>query len=253
MKQVKIELSKGNLNNNHFYLTSCLWLFPKETIGGANKFAIASRLLTIRPKGGEEVITDIDGTKNIFRKRAWVENLFKRSGAKAGCFVNIIQESEDVYSIWIDTPKIVDGVGHPLNLINNGDILEEIKGLVIDTPYIDQIIFGDKTWEMRSTATKQRGWIALIRKGSGTVVGVAELVDSIGPFTNEQMIANQSKHKLTAHQLSNPSIGKWNHGWVLMNARALREPLPYQHNKGAVIWVKLSSGTIQAVRTSAGI
>ncbi len=131
--------------------------------------------------------------------------------------------------------------------------MNEIKGLVIDTPYIDQIMFEDKTWEMRSTATKQRGWVALIRKGSGTVVGVAELVDSIGPFTNEQMIANQYKHKLTAHQLSNPDIGKWNHGWVLMNPRTLKVPVPYQHNKGAVIWVKLSSSTIQEVRSSAGI
>lgn len=253
MKQVKIELTKGNINNNHFYLTPCLGLFPIDSIGGANKHAIARRLLTIRPKGGEEVVTDIDGTKNIFRKRGWVGELFKRSGAKAGDFVNIIQEAEGVYSIWIDTPESVGSVEHSINQTNNGEITNEIKGLVIDTPYIDQIMFEDKTWEMRSTATKQRGWVALIRKGSGTVVGVAELVDSIGPFTNEQMIANQSKHKLTAHQLSNPDIGKWNHGWVLMNPRALKVPVPYQHNKGAVIWVKLSSGTIQAVRTSAGI
>jgi len=50
-----------------------------------------------------------------------------------------------------------------------------IKGLIIDTPHIDNILSGQKTWEMRSTQTKQRGLVALIRKGSGTVVNRPEI------------------------------------------------------------------------------
>jgi hypothetical protein len=41
-----------------------------------------------------------------------------------------------------------------------------VDGLVIDKPWIDLILDGKKTWEMRSTLTKKRGKIALIRKGS---------------------------------------------------------------------------------------
>jgi len=39
------------------------------------------------------------------------------------------------------------------------------KGLVIKSPYIDRILAGTKTWEMRSSATSVRGPIALIKQG----------------------------------------------------------------------------------------
>lgn len=103
MNGVKIKLTKGNLNNDHFYLTPCLTMFPADSIGGGNEKSIAKRLLTIRPHGGENVETDVDGTKNIFRKRGWVGALFKRSGAKAGHYVSIRQEEDGSYYVWIDT------------------------------------------------------------------------------------------------------------------------------------------------------
>ncbi len=49
------------------------------------------------------------------------------------------------------------------------------KGLIIDSPHIERILSGAKTWEMRSSKTAQRGRIALIRKGSGLVVGTVEV------------------------------------------------------------------------------
>jgi hypothetical protein len=48
-----------------------------------------------------------------------------------------------------------------------------VKGLVIDEPWVSLITAGKKTWEMRSRNTLVRGRIALIRKGSKTIVGVA--------------------------------------------------------------------------------
>lgn len=48
-----------------------------------------------------------------------------------------------------------------------------MDALVIAEPWIGLILDGSKTWEMRSRATRKRGRIALIRKGSGQVVGVA--------------------------------------------------------------------------------
>src|SRR5882724_4451059 len=53
-----------------------------------------------------------------------------------------------------------------------------MKALVIDEPWITAILKGDKTWEMRKKNCKIRGEIALIRKGSGLVVGTAHVVDS---------------------------------------------------------------------------
>lgn len=103
MDFAKIMLTQGNLNNNHFYLTSCLPMFPMESIGGRNKNEIAKRLLTIRPLGDEDVETDIDGSKNIFRKRGWVGAIFKRSDAKAGQCVCIKKEADGSYQVWIDS------------------------------------------------------------------------------------------------------------------------------------------------------
>ena len=51
------------------------------------------------------------------------------------------------------------------------------RGLIIADPWIDHILNGRKDWEMRSQATSIRGWFGLIRKGSGSVVGLARLRD----------------------------------------------------------------------------
>jgi hypothetical protein len=54
-----------------------------------------------------------------------------------------------------------------------------MKGLVIREPWIDMILDGAKTWELRTQRTTVRGEIALIRKGTGQIEGVAHLVDSL--------------------------------------------------------------------------
>ncbi|MEJ5999928.1 ASCH domain-containing protein [Paucibacter soli] len=113
------------------------------------------------------------------------------------------------------------------------------RGLVIDTPYIDRILAGIKTWEMRSTATKLRGRIALIRKGSGQVIGTAELADSLGPFTDAQMIEHHDKHRIELERIRSGQVAKWRHAWVMKNVHALSTPVPYVHRPGAVIWVAL--------------
>jgi hypothetical protein len=98
----RICLTQGNLNNNHFYLTSCLAMFPADSIGGSNAKMRAGRLLKIKPLGDENVETDIDGTKNIFRKRGWVGEMFRREGARLGDLVCIKQNDEDSYEIWLE-------------------------------------------------------------------------------------------------------------------------------------------------------
>lgn len=101
MNSENISITQGNLNNNHFYLTSCLSIFPAESIGGRNKNAQASLLLRLLPDGGEEVITDIDGTKNIFRKRGWVGALFQREKASPRDCVGIVKNDDGTYYIGI--------------------------------------------------------------------------------------------------------------------------------------------------------
>ena len=58
-----------------------------------------------------------------------------------------------------------------------------MTGLIIRSPWIETILAGEKTWEIRSSNTNVRGPIARIRGGSGRVVGTCDLVDCIGPLT----------------------------------------------------------------------
>lgn len=129
--------------------------------------------------------------------------------------------------------------------------MSEMKGLIIDTPAIDKILSGKKIWEMRATHTKVRGVIALIRKGSGTVVGVVELCDSRGPFTPAEMQSNQHYHQISNDRLADPRVAKWNHAWVLKGVKLFSKPISYTHPNGAVIWVNLDASTSQEIKRSA--
>jgi hypothetical protein len=115
-----------------------------------------------------------------------------------------------------------------------------MKGLIIDEPWIDYILSGRKKWEIRGSNTKVRGSIALIRKGSGLVVGKCELADVKGPLTLAEMQRELDKHRIPKNVLelvferySSP------YAWILKNAKPLRKPVRYHHPRGAVIWVNL--------------
>lgn len=80
--------------------------------------------------------------------------------------------------------------------------------------------------------------------GSGQVVGVVEIVDSLGPLTKTQMLGNTDKHLVPAQMIRRGEVGKYNHAWVLKNAKRLTKPVPYDHPNGAVIWVKLQPDVV---------
>lgn len=119
-------------------------------------------------------------------------------------------------------------------------------GLVVSEPWLTRILEKGKRWEMRSAKTNRRGPIALIEKGSGQVVGVAELVDVKGPFSNEEMAANEASHQIPP-ELYGASNYKWHYAWVLENATALPSAVPYKHKSGAVIWVQLDERAQQGI------
>ena len=122
------------------------------------------------------------------------------------------------------------------------------KALIIDTPHIDNILSGIKSWEMRSKKTKIRGHVALIRKKSGTIIGIAEITDSLEPLSDKEMLASKAKHRIDDETLADPRTIKWRFPWVMANAKKLRNPVPYEHPNGAVIWVALDDATQREVQ-----
>jgi hypothetical protein len=114
-----------------------------------------------------------------------------------------------------------------------------MTALIIDAPWIDHILSGKKSWEMRSQATSKRGRIGLIRKGSGTIAGEATLVDSLTPLTRAEMLETIDKHQIPVELLLTGGVDKWRYPWVLEDVERYPTPVRYDHPNGAVIWVAL--------------
>lgn len=122
-----------------------------------------------------------------------------------------------------------------------------MKALIIDEPWIGLILQGRKTWEMRKTVCNHRGRIALIRKGSGQVVGTADVTDSLPPVATAAAYAQaEPRHCIPPERQSQAFDDGWRTPWVLANARPLAAPVPYQHPSGAVIWVNLDDSVAAA-------
>lgn len=84
MRSAIVQLTEGNINNNHLYLSTIMSLFPADSIGGSNENEMASKTLIVNNGIGEVISTDIAGDKKIFRKRAWVKEFFEAHKLNAG-------------------------------------------------------------------------------------------------------------------------------------------------------------------------
>ena len=129
-----------------------------------------------------------------------------------------------------------------------------MKALIIDEPWISAILNGDKTWEMRKKNCNIRGQIALIRKGSGQVVGTANVIDSRPPLaTRADYAAAEQQHRIPPARQERAFTDGWRTPWVLANARQLQKAVRYKHPSGAVVWVNLEpdvAAQVQAQATS---
>jgi len=87
----------------------------------------------------------------------------------------------------------------------------------------------------------------LIQSGTGTVIGVTNLVGVVGPLSVSDLAANGRKAGFDKHERLTGLPYKQTYAWVLQGARRLRKPIPYEHPSGAVIWVNLASSVERAV------
>ncbi len=122
-----------------------------------------------------------------------------------------------------------------------------MRALVVAEPWVSRLLSGAKTWEMRSRPTRVRGLIGLVRKGSGLVVGVATLVDSLPPLGPEPFRSAEPYHRICASESVPAMAGGWVHPWVVRDVAALKAPVPYVHPRGAVTWVVLDAAVAAAV------
>lgn len=112
-----------------------------------------------------------------------------------------------------------------------------MKGLIIRRPWINLLLDGTKSWEIRGARTTIRGTIALIQSGSGLIMGTAELINCLA-LTPDDYRKAEALHRIPQTddcRLPYPRI----YAWVLDRPQRLAAPVPYRHPQGAVIWVDL--------------
>jgi DNA polymerase III epsilon subunit-like protein len=93
------EITQGNIDNNHIYLRSFFDKFPADAIGGSNRASAAQREIAVDWGGATVAMTDLDGQKKFFRKRAWIREFFERHGARAGDKVAIEEVAPYSYRV----------------------------------------------------------------------------------------------------------------------------------------------------------
>jgi len=117
------------------------------------------------------------------------------------------------------------------------------RALIIKQPWIELILSGQKTWEMRSRPTNVRGRIGLIVQGTGLIVGEVDITDCLAPLTEKEM--HHSPYHLLHMVDEIELLKKWRYAWVLKNAKRYKKPIPYNHPQGAVTWVRLDDDKLR--------
>jgi hypothetical protein len=92
-----------------------------------------------------------------------------------------------------------------------------------------------------------RGWIGLIEKGTGTVIGMACLTGSLPALSRDVHHLHFKKHRVPARSVRKTYDGKYLIPWVLAKAFRLQKPLAYQHPSGAVTWVRFTDEVSRAL------
>ena len=110
------------------------------------------------------------------------------------------------------------------------------KALVVKKKWLDLILAGQKTWEIRGSSTSTRGWVHFAESQSGGKLrGRARLVNCF-PLPKDSFQLYYKKHCV-------PSLTmvpyKTVYAWVFEDAEEFEKPFEYEHKLGAVIWVNV--------------
>ena len=103
--------------------------------------------------------------------------------------------------------------------------------------WLDLILSGRKTWEIRGMATSKRCWIHFAEsQAGGLLMGRARLVDCIPLSATTEA---GFKKDFTRHRLPSLKVVPYKkpYAWVFEDAERFAKPYTYEHRQGAVTWV----------------
>lgn len=111
--------------------------------------------------------------------------------------------------------------------------------LYVKPKWTNEILSGNKTWEIRGLSTNKRGYIGILKSGNkGFMDGYVELSDCFR-INKEDLFNNVSKHGISNINDINDIPYKKIYVWVLKNPVLYKDPIQINPKKGAIIWVKI--------------
>jgi len=116
---------------------------------------------------------------------------------------------------------------------------EIVVGLFVKSPWIDLILEGKKTWELRSKRTSKRERIALVESGSRLVKGTCEIVGVRGALRKSTLLQNLDKHQVPQSRIEQGLGHKRVYAWVVSEPIRFDDPPVVPYLRGPVVWINL--------------
>ena len=113
-----------------------------------------------------------------------------------------------------------------------------MDGLIIKKKWLDLIVSGKKTIEIRGSNTKkQNETIYLLESGTHRVVATA-IISSSYPVLRSDWSEERGRHCVDISYTDLKKRYKTPYAWVLSKIEPIEDIWQYEHPQGAVIWVK---------------
>jgi hypothetical protein len=114
-----------------------------------------------------------------------------------------------------------------------------MRCLKVDDKWVNLILTGKKTWEIRRVNTKIRERIALGNIKTKCYVGYATIAGSF-EMSIEELLQNSEKHQANDFITQYANGRKTLFAWVLSDIKVEHAPRPYSYSTG--YWCKIEKG-----------
>ena len=111
--------------------------------------------------------------------------------------------------------------------------------LIIQRPWIDLILDGHKTLEIRGkpcNKSNERIYLAL-SGGGGVVIGSVTFAKCHGPLSRAEWAARGEQHRVAGDSVL--PYGGSTYAWELVKPVRFKQPVVYKHKPGVVVWAKM--------------
>lgn len=113
-----------------------------------------------------------------------------------------------------------------------------MDGLIIKHKWLELILKGKKTIEIRGSDTKKKGeTIYLLESGTSRVAGTCKIAATY-PISCSDWSEERENHCVDISYKDLKKIYSNPYAWILEDVKPLDKEIYYKHPKGAVVWVK---------------